>query len=217
MSFLKSIFGGGDTPQVQFTPSGFSNPTGFGFGGGSVSESPTLAGNIGNLQSTFGQAASAFGALGKTVQPGFSQGRMAGLRQISNTFAQNKSNLQDTLAQRRILGSSFANSQFSQQAADEAQTKADFEASSYLQELQASQQLVQQQYNEQTQAFSTAITQSNIESGIAAQLTSSNNQIGAQIASANAQLQAQSQAGAGSFLGTIIGAGARLGAAAIMA
>src|SRR6185437_6647019 len=97
------------------------------------------------------------------VQPGFSQFRQAGLRDISNTFAANRSNLRDTLAQRRILGSSFANSQFSQQAADEAQTKADFEAKSYLAELEASNKLTQEQFDAATKSFSTAIDQSNIE------------------------------------------------------
>lgn len=196
----------GSTPQVTFTPKGISNPLGFSVsGGGNVTQSPTLTGNIGNLQSTFGQAANAFGALGATVQPGFSQFRQAGLADIANTFAGQKSNLQDTLAQRRILGSSFANSQFSQLAATQAQTQADFEANSYLQELNASQQLIQQQYSEQTQAYSTAINQSNIESQTAAQLTATNNQIGAQIAEANAQLQAQSSAGTGKMIGTIAG------------
>lgn len=209
---MSSLFGGGSTPQVSFTPSGFVNHTGFSVSGqGGVTESPTLQSNIGGLQQTFQNASSAFGALGATVKPGFSQFRLAGLTDIANQFMKQRSNLQDTLAQRRILGSSFANAQFSDLAATEAQTKADFEANSYLQELQASMQTTQAQFTAQAQSYSSAIAQTNIESATAASLTASNNQIGAQIASANAQLQASAQAGAGSFIGSLIGAGASLG------
>lgn len=213
MSFLSNLFGGNNAPQVQFTPSGLSNPTGFNVSGGNISNSPTLNSNIGGLQQTFSNQASAFGNLAKTVAPGFSQLRKAGLAQIGSTFRANRSNLQQNLAQRRILGSSFANSAFSENAANEAQAKSNFEAQSYLQELQSSMQLVQQQYQAQSQSYSTAINQSNIEAQIGAQLTAQNNQIGSQIAEANAQLTAQSQAGAGSFLGSLIGAGAQIGSA----
>lgn len=212
MSFLKSIFGGGSSaPQINYNPSGIVNPTGFSVSpGGAVSDSSALSSNIGSLQSTFGAQAGALGGLAATVGPGFSQGRQAGLADIANTFMAQRSNLKDSLAQRRILGSSFANSQFSQLAATQAQTQADFEAKSYLDELQAQYQLIQAQYTAQTNQYSTAINQSNIESQTAASLTASNNNIAAQIATANANLQAQAQAGAGSFLGTLIGTGASM-------
>lgn len=208
MSFLSNLFGGNSAPQIQYTPSGFTNPSGFSVSGsGGVTESPTLFSNIAGIQTASGNAATAFGNLAQTVQPGFSAFRRAGLRQISNTFNANKSNLQDTLAQRRILGSSFANSQFSENAANEAEAKANFEASSYLQELQSQYNLIQAQYTATTQGYTAAINQSNIEASTAAQLTASNNSTAAQIATANAELRAQSQAGAGSFLGTLLGVG----------
>lgn len=208
MSFLSNLFGGNSAPQINYSPSGITNPTGFNVSsGGAVSNSPTLNANIGGLQSTFGQAANAFQGLGATVQPGFSQFRQAGLRDITNQFRSSRSNLQDTLAQRRVLGSSFANASLSQNAADEAQAKANFEANSYLQEFQSYNQVLQEQFTAQTQQYSSAINQSNIEAGTAASLTASNNATAAAIAQANAQLQAQAQAGAGSFLGTLLGVG----------
>lgn len=212
MSFLGSLFGGGSsTPQVTFNPTPVANNTGFGVSGGNVTQSPTLQSNIGNLSSTFLGQSTALGSLANTVDPGFSQFRKAGLRDISNTFKSNLSGLKQNLAQRGIAGSSFANSSITNAYATEAQNKADFEASSYIEELNSKFQLIQSQYAAQTQAYSTAITQSNIETATAAQLTASNNQIGASIAEANAQLTAQAQQGAGSFLGSIIGAGASLG------
>lgn len=161
------------------------------------------------------QGGAAYGQLGTTVTPGFSQFRAAGLADIANTAASNMSTLKQNLAQRGVAGSNFANDQITNANATTAQTQADFEASSYLQELSASFQLTQAQYQMQTQAYSTAINQSNIESQTAASLVATNNQIGAQIATANAQLTAQSQAGAGSFLGSLLGAGATLGSSAI--
>lgn len=210
MSFLTRAFSGG-APQVNFQPQGFTNPTGFSVSGsGTASESPTLSSNVGNLQSTFQGAAGAFGTLAKSVAPGFSQFRKAGLAAITNTFRSANSNLRDTLAQRRVLGSSFANSQLSQQAADEAQAKSQFEAQATLQEIDASNQLIQEQYNAQAQSFSVAINQSNIESQLAADLTAKNNQIGASIAEANAQLSTDTITGNASLVGTLLGAGSRI-------
>lgn len=212
MSFLT----GSNAPQINYTPSGLTNPSGFNVSPtGTVSDSSGLTSNIGALSNTFMQGGAAYGQLASTVQPGFSQFRQAGLADIANTAASNMSTLKQNLAQRGIAGSSFANAQVSNANATFAQQQADFEASSYLQELSASFQLTQAQYQAQTQAYSTAINQSNIESATAAQLVSSNNQISASIASANAQLQAQSQAGAGSFLGSLLSLGAGLGGSLI--
>ena len=201
-------------PQVNYKPIGLSNPTGYSVDtSGNVSQSPVLASNVGGLQSTFQGGANAFGQLVSTVQPGFSQFRKAGLADITNTFRSNLSNLKQNIAQRGVAGSSFANSSISQAYADEAQAKANFEAQSYLQELGASAQLIQQQYTYATNSFQSAINQSNIESSTAANLTATFNQLNAQAAQTNAQLQlqaattnanlqAQSQAGTGKLIGT---------------
>lgn len=201
MSFLS-----GSAPQIQYNPRGISSSTGFSVNPqGNITDSPALSANIGSLQQTFGQAAGAFGALGRTVAPGFSQFRRAGLADITNTFGANRSNLQDTLAQRRILGSSFANSAFSQNAADEAQAKANFEAQSYLQELNASNQLTQEQFSASAQQFSSFINQSNIEASTGAQIISGINSAMANVATAQAELDAKNAAGAGSFFGSLAG------------
>lgn len=214
---MSSLFGG-STPQVQYTPTGLQNPTGFNVsGGGTVSNSPTLQANIGNLQSTFTQGAGQLGNLAATVAPGFSQFRQAGLADIASAFQSNLSSLNQNLAQRGVAGSSFANSSISNAYANEAQQQANFEANSYLQELSSSFQLTQAQYQMQSQAYSSAINQSNIESQTAANLVATNNQIGAQIATANAQLTAQSQAGLGGFVGSLIGAGSNIASSSILA
>lgn len=211
MSFLSNLFGGG-TPQVNFTPSGVSNPTGFSVSGnGGVSNSSTLSGLVSGLSSTFTNAGNAFGGLLSTVAPNASQARKAGLASITSTFNSNLSNLKGSLAQRNMLGSSFANSAISENAANEASTKANFLASVSQQEFNDSMTAIQSEFEAYSNSYSTAINQSNIETATAASLVASNNQIGAQVASANAELTAQAQQGAGSFLGSILGAGATLG------
>lgn len=215
MSFLGSIFGGSSAPQIgpASTP-GINTPGYVGsYAGGAYNLGPTsaLSSTVGNLQSTFGQAASAFGNLASTVAPGFSQFRQAGLGQLATTQAQNISNLSQNLAQRRVLGSSFANASLSQANADYAQNQANFIAQSYLQELSASQQLIQQQYTAQAEQFSTGLNQMNLEASLASQLSTNASSSMNQIATAQAQLDAQNAqanaSGLGKLVGTFLGLG----------
>lgn len=209
MSFLSG--GGMKGPQINYTPPSFSSTgitgTYTGGGGYAFGQTPFLSSMVSQLQSTFGKEASAFGNLAKTVQPGFSLFRQAGLQDIENTRQQTLSNLSDTLAQRRILGSSFANSQVSQANADFAQKKAEFEAQSYLQELQASNQLTQEQFQAASQKFSTSINEMNFEADVAARLTAGASNAMASVAEAQAKLDAQNAQGIGSFFGSIASQG----------
>jgi hypothetical protein len=195
------------TPEIP-APHIADQPAGYSVGpGGGITQSPTLQANLSGLQSTFGQEAGAYQQLGATVQPGYSQLRRAGLNQINTTAKANLSTLQGNLAQRRIQGSSFANAQISQANADTEQQKANFTAQSYLDELNASATLIQQQYGAATQQFSTAINQSNIESSTAASLVSNINSTMAQTATVQAQLDAQNAAGIGKLAGKVLGLG----------
>lgn len=214
MSFLGSLFSGSSAPQIPTTTPGI-NTSGYqgSYAGGAYNLAPTsaLSSTVGNLQSTFGQAAGAFGNLAQTVQPGFSQFRQAGLGQLATTQAANISNLSQNLAQRRVLGSSFGNASISQANADYAQNQANFVAQSYLQELSASQQLIQQQFAAQAQQFSTGLNQMNLEASLAAQLSTSASNSMNQVATAQAQLDEQNAqanaSGLGKLLGTFLGLG----------
>lgn len=209
MSFLSNLFGG--APQINYQPAGFSaGGLSGGMSGGkyNIGESPGLQSQVGNVASTFGQAAGAFGKLGATVQPGFSQFRQAGLAQLAGQQSATTSNLRDALARRRVLGSSFGQDVLARSDAEFAQQKAQFEAQSYLQELDASNRLTQEQYQASVSQFKTYLDQSNLEAGIAAQLTASANQTMAQVATAQAQLDAQNAAGIGKLVGTVAAIGA---------
>jgi hypothetical protein len=206
MSFLS-----GKAPQIStptaFQPPGFTTPGLSGsYSGGNfnIGETAGLQSNVGQLQRTFGQA---FGALGQTVQPGFSLFRQAGLADLTTQQQASRSNLQDNLAQRRIMGSSFANAQQTQQDAEFAAKRDDFIAQSYLQELQASNQLIQEQFQAKVQQFTVGINEMNLEAGIAADLTGKVTSSMAQIAQAQAELDAKAAQGVGSFVGTLAAAG----------
>lgn len=214
------------TVQSQFTGlEGFTNLTGTSFSNtGDITQSPWLQGTLAGLSQTFQQQAGNLSSLAGTVAPGFSQARQAGMATLESQYANARSNLSQSLAQRRILGSSFADSALSNLDAQKAQDEANFQANSYFQETQQYFQITQAQYQAAASQFSTQIGQANIDSGLAAQLVSQNNSIAAQIASANAQLQtsaattnanlqAQSQAGIGKAVGTGLGAAAAIGLA----
>lgn len=230
---MSSLFGGGSAPQlgpapkINFSPAGFNSSGGsLGFSGGGYNLTPSAGATsaLGSLQSTFGQQAGAYGALAKTVQPGFSQLRRAGLNQINTQQQATTSNLRDNLAQRRILGSSFAQDSLGRSDAEFAQKKADFVAQSYLSEVQTSQQLIQQQYQAAAQQYSVGINQMNFDTGVAAQLTAGMNSALAGVAEAQAKLdqtqaitQAQmnmkSDEANAAGIGKLIGTGLSLGLA----
>lgn len=219
---MSSLFGSsssGSSALQNFRPASF-NAGGISatFGGGqyNISQSPALTQQIGQLQSTFGQQAQALGGLAQTVAPGFSQFRQAQLSDLSTQQAALKSNLQQNLAQRRILGSSFAQNTLTQADAEYQKQRDQVIAQSYLQELQASNQLIQEQFQAATQQYATGINQMNLEAGIAAQLTQSATQSMASIAEAQAKLDAQNAAGMGSFFGTV-GAAALKAAPSLLA
>ncbi len=127
---------------------------------------------VNKLNDTFQQGAQAFGALGATVQPGFSLFRQAGLQSIENARQQTQSNLQQNLAQRRVQGSSFGNSSISNANADFAEKSANFIASSYLQELSASMATTQAQYDMSTKGYAAVLQEMNVNDALAAQMSS---------------------------------------------
>lgn len=209
MSFLSSLFGGGSNALQNFQPAGFqTGGVSATFGGGkyNINQSPAMKQQIGQLQSTFGQEATAFGNLAQTVQPGFSQMRQAQLSDLSTQQQALRSNLQQNLAQRRILGSSFAQNTLTQADAEYQKQRDQVIAQSYLAELQASNQLIQEQFQASTQQFAVGINQMNIDAGIAAQLTGQATSSMASIAQAQAQLDAANAAGLGKFVGSILAA-----------
>ena len=205
---LGGLLGGGgkSAPQVNYTPPGF-NAGGLSatFGGNSYSVTPgsdrTAA--VGGLANTFNQQGNAYGDLLKTVQPGFSDLRNAQMQNLQNQRTSALGNLQQNLARRRVLGSSFGQDAATRANLDYNQQQAQVQAQTYLQELQSSTQLTQQQFAAYQSSFSTTLNEMNLEAQVASDLTNkaSSNLLSA--AQTQAQLDAQNAAGVGKFFGSI--------------
>lgn len=206
MSFLGNLFGG-SAPKINYMPPSFSGgglSATFGGGGYNVGASGARSDAVGSLASTFGGLASETAGLRSTVAPGYSLFRQAGLSDINTQGQATLSNLKDNLASRRILGSSFASDAFSRANADIEKQRTDFIAQSYLSELDASNKLLQQQYQASTSQFKTVLDEMNLEAGIAADLTGKASTSLASVATAQAQLDAQNAAGIGKLFGSLL-------------
>jgi hypothetical protein len=220
---LGGIFGGvnNPAPQINYTPPGF---TGGGlttsFNGNNYSVSPTAdrTAAVGGVASTYGQQANDIAGLRSTVTPGFSQMRTTALADLDNQRTSALGNLRDNLAQRRILGSSFATDALSRADQDYQQQRQNTIATSFMNELQANQQLIQQQYTAARGSFQTGLDELNLEAGLASTLTGQATSVLANVATTQTQLDAFFQANKAQFwAGTGAMAGKGIGQVAQMA
>lgn len=205
---LGGLFGGGgkSAPQVNYTPPGF-NAGGmsatFGGNGYSVTPSADRTGAVGNIAGTFGAEAGALGNIGAGFAPGFSNLRASQLNQINSNRTAAIGDLRQNLQNRRVLGSSFAQDAVNRTQAQYDQQEKDTIAQTYLQELQASQQIIQQQYGAAVSSFQTGLTEMNLEAGVASDLTTKASTTMLSAATTQAQLDAANQAGQGKFFGQL--------------
>jgi len=203
---LGGLLGGGGkkAPQVNFTPPGFAaggllaNFSGNGYNVTPTSQRSDLVGNIAN---TFGTQANDINTLRQQFGPGFSQLRQAQLNQINSNRNSAIGSLQQNLQNRRVLGSSFAQDAINRTAAQYDQQQQQVIAQTYLQELAANQQLIQQQYSAARGQFQTGLDELNLEAGVASDLTTKATSSLSSAAETQAKLDAQNAAGTGKFFG----------------
>lgn len=223
MSFLSGMFGGNQVkaPTVNVNPTGF---VGGGLFGGfnaatnnySVSPDASRTSAVQGVQSTFNNQAADIGNLRTQFAPGFSNLRSSLMTELQNNRTQAMGNLRDNLAQRRVLGSSFAQNSLANADQTYQQQIQQIQAQTFLQELGAQQQLIQQQYGAARGAFQSGLDEMNLEAGVAANLTSKATSALTQAATTQAQLDMQAQianqkqnsdmaSGFGQLLGTVGG------------
>ena len=85
------------------------------------------------------------GGLRGSVAPGYSQLREARLNAIEDARSRTVGNLRDSLARRRVSGSSFANDDLARTEAEFGRASSEAEAQSFLEELDANMRLISQQ------------------------------------------------------------------------
>jgi len=207
MSFL---FGKGASkgPTINYQPTGFSGgglTTSYDYAGGtggtSVTASPERKGLVSSISGVYGDQANAYGNLAATVAPGFNDLLKARLTSIDNSASSAIGNLRQNLDSRRVLGSSFGQDTLTRAQSEFSQQRDAATADNFLKSLDASNQLITQQYNAQRGQFQTGLDELNLEANVGQQFSSTANQLLAANAQAQAKLDAAAQTGIGSFLG----------------
>lgn len=164
-----------------------------------VTPSADRLGLVSGTASTYLQQADALKGLRASVTPGYSALRSSQLTDIENARQSAMGNLRDNLARRRVLGSSFAQDSLARADIGFAQQREKVQADTFMQELDATTQLVNAEFTARTSAFKTSLDELNLEASTATSLASSaSSQLSAN-AQTKAQLDAQAAAGAGKF------------------
>ena len=156
---------------------------------------------VGQLSSTFPQHANEIAGLRERVAPGFSEFRDARLRNIEDARNRAVGNLSENLQRRRVLGSSFGGDALARTEAEFGKAKAEADATSTLQEIEATHSLINEEHGLRRQEFQTFLSELNLQAQIASSMASSVSGALASNAQMEAQLAAQEQAGAGRFFG----------------
>ena len=223
VDMIKGIFGGtpsASAPLKNLKPTGFStsgfttgytNQTRKQAGGITVTSNPERRGLINQVSGLFGKQAGEIAGLRPMVAPGFSALRSSRLKQIEDARFRSVGDLRENLSRRRIMGSSFANDALSRADTEFSRLNDQVIAETTLQELEATKQLIGEQYQADRASIETFINNMNLEADIALQLATNATSNLTQAALAQAQaLTAQREQNLDT-IGTL--AGGALGAA----
>jgi hypothetical protein len=204
----QKLFGGSSgSPTAgleSFRPTGFQGGgfgTSFGSGGLTITPTAERLGLVGGLRDSFGGLAGELGGLRSRVAPGMSDLRAARLGEIESARSSAVGNLRDNLARRRVLGSSFGQDALSRAEAEFGDIKGKAAAETFMQEIEMTNNLINQQFAAARGQFQTGLDELNLEAGIASGLAAKATDTMGKNAQFLAALTAQEAAGAGKFFG----------------
>lgn len=201
-SLLGGLFGGNKSTTPAYTPPGI-NAGGLSGTAGNITSSADRQNLVTGVADQFGQQADVLGGLRASVAPGVSDLRAARLAEIDNARNASVSNLRDNMARRRVLGSSFGQDALARADLEFGQAREKTQADSFLQELELTNQIANQEFQARRSQFQTGLDELNLQADIATKLASSASaQLGAN-ARLEAELNAKSNAGAGKFFGEV--------------
>lgn len=118
---------------------------------------------IDQLKAAGGDAVGGINALLGDVRPGFGRLTDARVAAIENARQRTTSDLRDSLARRRIAGSSFANDSIARTEAEFGQAEATARAESFLEELDTTAKLLDQRFKVQEDVVTKELEQTNFE------------------------------------------------------
>lgn len=207
-SLIGGLMGGGSEEEVEYVPPGFNagglkasfSQTANGY---KVKSSKERTGLVRSLAESFPEHARALGELRKRVTPGFGDLTRARLGEIENARVRSMGNLKENLSRRRVFGSSFGQAAIASSDLAFAQEAEKARAESFLQELEMTHGLINEEFNTGRQYFTTHLDELNLQADIAAKLTGNATGALAEIASLKMQQAQSSAAGMGKFFGDI--------------
>lgn len=205
---LSKLFGGksgsSSVPLQSFAPTGINAgglSTSMANGNLSVAPSAERAALVGNAARLFREQADAVGGLRASVAPGVSALRASRLGEVDAARSVAIGNLRDNLARRRIQGSSFGQDALIRAEAEFAGERDRVAAESFMAELEATQQFINQEFALRRSEFQTGLDELNLHADIATKLSAKATDALAQNARTLSVLNAQEAAAAGKFFG----------------
>lgn len=150
------------------------------------------------------QRADQVGGLLPKVAPGVSALRRARLEDLGNIRRRTVGDIRENLARRRVLGSSFAQDAVARAELGFTQEADRIRAESFMQELNLTMSLIEQQTRELQSAAARELDQANFELQAAANFANGVNVVASNNAAALAQLEAQSALNAGQFFAPFV-------------
>lgn len=206
---LSKLMGGSSegSSATSFTPPGISAgglSSSMGSKGIEIKSSPYRRALVADLAGASGEQAGLLAELRGRVAPGISELRASRLSEIENARQSAIGNLRENLQRRRVLGSSFGNDAITRAESEFAGQRERVAAESFLQELEASNNLINQEFTVRRQQFQTGLDELNLQADLATKLAgAATTQMGAN-ARLQAELDAKEAAGAGKFFGETI-------------
>lgn len=181
-----------------------------------VTPTPERREAVAGIRDVTREAASDIADLRGRVRPGFGELTEARVQAIRNRRRRTVGNLRENLQRRRVLGSSFGQDALARAEAEFAREEAEARAKSFLQEFEATQNLLGREFELRRSGFQALLDDLNFQSDLAARLAGAGGSSIARNASEQARLEAEASAGIGdlafSFLttpleGTVLGKG----------
>lgn len=205
---VSKLFGGGSknatAPLTNFQAPGFNAGglnTSAGPNGYSVSSSPERLGLVGNVAGLYGQQADELGGLRNRVAPGASDLRAARLTELDNARTAAMGNLRENLQRRRVLGSSFGQDTLARADAEFGQAKSKASAETFLQELELTNNMLNQQFEAARGQYSTQLNELNLQADVASKLAGGATATLGANARFLSEMNAKDAAGQGKFFG----------------
>jgi hypothetical protein len=169
-----------------------------------VASSRSRADVIGKLAATFPQQAAALKDIRSQVKPGMSQLRDVRLAEVRNAQTRAIGDLRENLAARRVMGSSFATDALARAEAEFVQRRDYIAAESFMQELEMTHGLLNEEFEVSRGAFETRLTEMNIQAELAAKLAQGATAALASLTTAQMDFEMKKRDSAGSYYGKIV-------------